>query len=155
MKTLLSVFVLAACIGAAVCWAQTARVDGVVVKAATDEKAHWLTSFAEAKVEAAKRNVPILADFSGSDWCGWCMKLDKEVFSTPAFAKYAAGNLVLLLVDFPEEKPQTDEVKKQNSALSDQFAIKGFPTVLLLDAEGKLLARTGYLRGGRRVILKT
>ena len=147
MKAYFSLMVLAGCIGATVCF-------GGVAEPKAAGKAVWLTSLAEAKTEAAKRKVPILADFSGSDWCGWCMKLDEEVFSTPAFKKYASENLVLLLVDFPRDKPQTAEVKKQNSGLSDQFEIKGFPTVLLLNADGKLLARTGYQQGGAENYIK-
>lgn len=111
-------------------------------------KAIWVTSLVDAKAEAAKRKVPILADFSGSDWCGWCIKLDKEVFSTDLFKAYAAENLVLLLVDFPRRLPQTEELKKQNNDLVEKFGIEGFPTILLLDAEGKLLGRTSYLPGG-------
>jgi len=108
----------------------------------------WLTSLEAAKTEAAKRKVPILADFTGSDWCGWCIRLDKEVFSTPVFRDYAGTNLVLLVVDFPRSKAQTDELKKQNEELSTRFGIEGFPTVLILNTEGKETARTGYREGG-------
>ena len=109
---------------------------------------HWGTSYEQAKALAAERHVPILADFSGSDWCGWCMKLDKEVFSEKAFRDYAATNLVLLLVDFPRRTAQAAEVAKQNRAMADQYGVEGFPTILLLDASGKELARTGYQPGG-------
>ena len=112
------------------------------------EKTVWHTSLAEAKAESVRRKVPILADFSGSDWCGWCIKLEKEVFSTEVFRKYASENLVLLLVDFPRSKPQPDEIKKQNNELAEKFGIQGFPTVVLLDAEGKKLGQTSYLPGG-------
>ena len=108
----------------------------------------WLTSFDDAKKEAAARKVPILVDCSGSDWCGWCIRLDNEVFSKPAFREYAGKNLVLLLLDYPRAKPQSDEVKRQNRELAEQFGIEGYPTVILLDANGKELARTGYQRGG-------
>jgi thioredoxin-related protein len=108
----------------------------------------WLTDFEAAKKEAKERNVPILADFSGSDWCGWCIKLDSEVFSTKEFKKYAKDNVVLLLVDFPSKKKQAEEVKKQNKDLSTTYGVRGFPTVLLLDATGKEVARTGYQCGG-------
>ncbi len=108
----------------------------------------WLTDFGAAKRAAAERQVPILADFSGSDWCGWCKKLDREVFSQAAFTQYAAGNLVLFLADFPRGKEQTDEVKAQNSLLAKEYGVQGFPTVLLLDADGNELARTGYRKGG-------
>ena len=108
----------------------------------------WLASIDDAKKEAAARKVPILVDFSGSDWCGWCIRLDNEVFSKPAFKEYAGKHLVLLLLDYPRSKPQTDEVKRQNRELAEQFGIEGYPTVVLLDANGKELARTGYQRGG-------
>lgn len=110
----------------------------------------WLTDFEAAKKLAAEKNLPILADFSGSDWCGWCIKLDKEVFSQDAFKAYAKENLVLFLADFPSRKPQPEEVKKQNVALRDKYfgPRDGYPTVLLLDAEGKVLKRTGYKAGG-------
>lgn len=117
-------------------------------KPAVAGKALWLTSLADAKAEAAKRKVPILVDFSGSDWCGWCIKLDEEVFSTPVFKEYAAKNLVLLLVDFPRAKPQDAGTKKQNQALVDKFGVEGFPTILLLDENEKLIARTSYQPGG-------
>lgn len=114
----------------------------------------WLTSFKEAKEQAAKRKVPILVDFSGSDWCGWCVKLDQEVFSKPEFVDYASKNLVLLMVDFPRRKPQSEELKKQNETLSNQFGIQGFPTVLLLNSDGNVLAQTGYRAGGAEAYVK-
>lgn len=108
----------------------------------------WQTDFEAAKKQAAETRRPILADFSGSDWCGWCIKLDREVFATEAFRAYARDNLVLFLADFPRQKEQAPRVKAQNETLQRTYAIRGFPTVLLLDAEGKLLARTGYRPGG-------
>lgn len=108
----------------------------------------WLTDFEQAKKLAAEKDLPILADFSGSDWCGWCIKLDKEVFSEEAFKAYAEDNLILFLADFPRSKEQSDEVKEQNKALSGKYGVRGFPTVLLLDADGEVIERTGYQRGG-------
>jgi protein disulfide-isomerase len=108
----------------------------------------WVTDYEKAKAEAAERNVPILVNFSGSDWCGWCIKLEREVFSKPAFAQYAQENLVMLLLDFPRRKPQEDDVKARNRKLMEQFSVQGFPTILVVDATGKELARTGYQRGG-------
>ena len=90
----------------------------------------------------------ILADFSGSDWCGWCIKLDKEVFSKKPFQEYAKKNVVLFLADFPSRKELPAKVKEQNEKLAKQYGVRGFPTVLLLDATGKILGRTGYQRGG-------
>ncbi|TAN37285.1 MAG: thioredoxin family protein [Verrucomicrobia bacterium] len=115
---------------------------------------NWLTDFTKAKAEAATRKVPILADFSGSDWCGWCMKLDREVFTQPEFQAYAKEHLVLFLADFPSHKPQTDAVKKQNQMLAEHYGIQGYPTVLLLDATGKILGRTGYQPDGAAAYVK-
>jgi protein disulfide-isomerase len=114
----------------------------------------WLTDFNAAKKAAAERKVPILADFSGSDWCGWCIKLDKEVFSQKAFKDYAKDNLVLFLADFPRKKTLPAEMKKQNEDLAGKYGIEGFPTVLLLDAEGKVLQTTGYRQGGAEAYVK-
>jgi thioredoxin-related protein len=114
----------------------------------------WLTDFTKAKAEAAARKVPILADFSGSDWCGWCMKLDHEVFTQPEFQTYAKEHFVLFLADFPSHKSQTDMVKKQNQKLAEHYGIQGYPTVLLLDATGKVTARTGYHPGGAAAYVK-
>ena len=108
----------------------------------------WLTDFDAAKKMAAEKQLPILADFSGSDWCGWCIKLDKEVFEKQAFKTYAASNLVLFVADFPRHKAIPEALQKQNEALSKQYNIEGFPSVLLLDATGRVLAKTGYEPGG-------
>jgi len=150
MKKILGFMVLAFVLSVTIIsdGAETKSESAVVKKPVVADKAVWLTSLAEAKAEAAKRKVPILADFSGSDWCGWCMKLDKEVFSTEIFQKYASENLVLLLVDFPRQKAQSEAIKKQNNDLAQKFSIEGFPTILLLDAEGQLLERTSYMPGG-------
>jgi protein disulfide-isomerase len=108
----------------------------------------WLTDFQKAKQMAAETKRPILADFSGSDWCGWCIKLDKEVFSQKAFADYAKENLVLFMADYPQAKQQSTEIKKQNGELAMKYGIQGYPTVLLLDAKGEVIGRTGYQPGG-------
>lgn len=114
----------------------------------------WMTSLEDAKAEASKRQVPILVDFSGSDWCGWCIKLDKEVFSQKAFKEYADKNLVLLLADFPRKSKLPEKISAQNSKLAEQFNIEGFPTVLILNAQGKEMARTGYQPGGADAYVK-
>ena len=108
----------------------------------------WLTDFNQAKKEAAEKSLPILADFSGSDWCGWCIKLDREVFSQKEFKDFAKDRVVLFLADFPRAKELAAEVKAQNEQLRKAYDVEGFPTVLLLDAGGKVMARTGYRRGG-------
>jgi protein disulfide-isomerase len=120
----------------------------ICAAAAVAADAEWMTDFTAAKKEAAARKVPIVADFSGSDWCGWCKKLDAEVFSKEEFKTYAKESLVLLLLDFPANKKLPESTVKQNEELQKRFGIQGFPTVVLLDADGKELARTGYQPGG-------
>jgi len=108
----------------------------------------WMTDFAAAKIKATAEQKPIILDFTGSDWCGWCIKLDKEVFSQEAFKEFAADNLVLVELDFPRGKEQSEELKAQNKALAEKYKIRGFPTIMVLSPEGKLVEKTGYLRGG-------
>lgn len=126
---------------------------GVLMTASSFAGEGWLTDFEEAKKLSEKTGRTILADFSGSDWCGWCIKLDKEVFATDEFKEYAKDNLVLLLVDSPNPrgeafKKQSDEVKKQNRELIQKYGIRGFPTVLFLDKDGEVVGRSGYQAGG-------
>ena len=109
----------------------------------------WKTDFDEATSKAKADGKYIIMDFSGSDWCGWCIKLEKEVFSKPAFKAYAKENLVLFLADFPrDQSKQSAAVRKQNEALAKKFGIQGFPTVYILDPSGKPIDKTGYQPGG-------
>jgi protein disulfide-isomerase len=108
----------------------------------------WDDDFAAAKVAAAKDKKVILLNFTGSDWCGWCIKLDDEVFSKKDFKNYAKENLILVTVDFPQGERQSKKLKEQNEALSKEYGANGYPTILLVDAEGKKLAETGYKEGG-------
>lgn len=114
----------------------------------------WETDFEAAKKMAAEKNLPILADFSGSDWCGWCIKLDKEVFSQDAWKAYAKDNVVMFLADFPRAPGQSEKLKVQNEALAAKYEIRGFPTVLLLKADGTVIEKTGYQRGGPEAYVK-
>jgi protein disulfide-isomerase len=114
----------------------------------------WLTDFEQAKATAAKENKLILADFTGSDWCGWCIKLKDEVFDTSEFKEWAAKKVVLLELDFPRKKQLDPELKKQNTALAKQFGVRGYPTILFLDASGEQVGRLGYKAGGPEVWLK-
>jgi len=121
---------------------------GLLTLYGENSNGEWLSDFEAAKKTAAEKKLPILADFSGSDWCGWCIKLDSEVFSKKEFKEFARDNLVLFLADFPRAKNQDEKIKKQNAELMKKHEVQGFPTVLLMDAEGKVFARTGYERGG-------
>ena len=119
------------------------------VAPAFSQEAHWLTDYAKAVEQAKTENKPILLDFTGSDWCGWCMKMKKESLDTPLFNHYAKKNLVLVEVDFPRSKPLAANVKKQNDELKRQYSANGFPTFVLVDKDAKELGRqAGYLQGG-------
>ena len=108
----------------------------------------WLTSFEAAKAAARAERKVILVNFTGSDWCPWCVRLHDEVFSQRAFLDYASRHLILLTVDFPRKKRMTPAQKKENNALAQKYNIEGFPTILLLAPDGRVIARTGYRKGG-------
>lgn len=132
MKTLLT------CLLA--CWA--------VTEAAAAELP-WLTDLSKAQAIAKAEKKIVMLDFTGSDWCGWCIKLNKEVFSTDEFAKYAKDNLVLVEVDFPTpHKKQSAAQKKANQELEKKFKVEGYPTIIVLNAEGKKIGELGYQPGG-------
>lgn len=123
-------------------------------EAVAEKSKGFLENFEAAKKEASAFKQPIFAFFTGSDWCGWCKKLRGEVLDTKAFEAFAAANLVLLEVDFPHNREQSNALKKQNEALASKYQVEGFPTVCLLDADGKELARTGYEEGGAEAYVK-
>jgi protein disulfide-isomerase len=108
----------------------------------------WLTDLPNAKVKAKSENKLVLMDFTGSDWCIWCKRLKQEVLSTPEFIEYANKNLVAVEVDFPRQTPQSEELKKANQALQRAYAIEGYPTIIVLDGEGKKVGTLGYEEGG-------
>jgi protein disulfide-isomerase len=108
----------------------------------------WSDDYAKSLERAKAENKMVLLDFTGSDWCGWCKKLNREVFSTPKFEEYARANLVLVEIDFPRSKAQTDAVKAQNEALQQQYRIRGYPTIIVLNAVGKQVGQLGYMEGG-------
>ncbi|MDD2676067.1 MAG: thioredoxin family protein [Methylacidiphilaceae bacterium] len=115
--------------------------------------ANWITDYPKALKEAKAQKKLVLANFTGSDWCPWCQKLQREVFSTPEFQQYAKEHLVLLELDFPQRKPQTEALKQQNKELADRYHVDAFPTILLLDPEGQEVASMGYLPGGAKPFL--
>jgi thioredoxin-related protein len=108
----------------------------------------WLTDFTKATADAKKSKKLILADFTGSDWCGWCQKLKAEVFDTKEFADWAAKNVVLLELDFPKTKELDEATKKQNEKLKKEHKITGYPTIIFMDSTGKAVGKTGYVKGG-------
>ena len=108
----------------------------------------WTSDFAAAKAKAKAEKKSLLVDFTGSDWCVWC-KSSMPRFSTRIFSKpKRPKQFVLVELDYPHAKKLPDEVEAQNKKLAKDYKIHGYPTVLLLDAEGQLIAHTGYQPGG-------
>lgn len=115
----------------------------------------WHTDMNKALEISKKTKKPLLLFFTGSDWCGWCIRLQKEVLKTPEFAKWAKENVVLVELDFPRRTPQLPEIVKQNSELQQTFGVRGYPKVWFVNAtkqDGKTnleqLGSTGYVAGG-------
>jgi len=127
---------------------ETATVLENTTAAPQSAKPGWLTSYEKAQREAEAQNKLLLMDFTGSDWCGWCIMLDKEVFSKQEFKDYASKNLVLLEVDFPKAKQMPAETIEQNRHLAMQYQVQSFPTVVVLDGSGRVVGALGYMRGG-------
>lgn len=111
-------------------------------------KTGWEDEFDKGLAKAKADNKMALVDFTGSDWCSWCMKLDKEIFSKKEFKDYAKENLVLVEVDFPQGKRLPKKRQERNNELAKEYSVKGYPTVVILDSEGKEAGRLGYMAGG-------
>ena len=121
---------------------------GMVLRSGAEEKLTWLTDLSTAQAKAKAEHKLVVMDFTGSDWCYWCKKLNSEIFSSSDFAAYAAKNLVLVEVDFPQAKAQSDALKKANQALQTKFKVEGYPTIIVLNGEGKKVGELGYMEGG-------
>ena len=114
----------------------------------------WLTDVPKALDRAKAEKKVVLLDFTGSDWCGWCKRFDKEVFSTTEFKEFATKNLVLVEVDFPHQKKLGPELKKANDGLKNKYNVDGFPTFVVLNGEGREIGRhVGYLEGGPKAFI--
>jgi len=123
--------------------------------AAQAQDIYWETNVEKAAQLAMKTNKPLLLFFTGSDWCGWCIRLQKEVLKTAEFANWAQENAVLVELDFPRRTPQQPEIQQQNSALQQMFQVQGYPTIWFAKPgikDGKIsldrMGSTGYVAGG-------
>lgn len=101
-------------------------VSGLITQA---QELNWQTDMSKATEQSLKENKPLLLFFTGSDWCGWCIKLQKDVLKTSEFANWANQNVILVELDFPRNKPQDPNLKTQNQQLAQTFGIQGYPTV--------------------------
>jgi thioredoxin-related protein len=119
----------------------------------TPSRPGWTTSYEQGQEEAKANNKLVLLNFTGSDWCGWCIMLDREVFSKPQFKEYASKNLVLVEVDFPKMKPMSETMRMQNVRLAQRYQVQGFPTIIVLNGEGQVVGALGYMQGGPDVFI--
>jgi thioredoxin-related protein len=127
---------------------------GALAGRASAEESLWQTDFEAAKAKAKAEKKLLLVDFTGSDWCGWCKRLVSEVFGKEEFKKEAPVKFVLVELDYPSSKKQSDELKKQNKELQKRYKVQGFPTIFVMDADGKVVAQTGYRPGGPNAYMK-
>ncbi len=113
----------------------------------------WLTNIEKAKEVAKKEGKTVLVEFTGSDWCPPCKALKKNVFNSDEFKAYAKKNLVLVELDFPRDKSKvTKEQLAYNREQAKAFSVRGYPTIILMDAKGKeLTKKVGY---GRTTVTK-
>lgn len=121
---------------------------GLLAISAMAQDPVWYENYDDAMAVAKESGKPVFLDFSGSDWCIWCQRLNQEVLTQQAFKDYAKDNLVLVLADFPKGKAQSQTIKNQNQKLAQKFQVRGFPTVILVSPEGESIAQTGYVQGG-------
>jgi thiol-disulfide isomerase/thioredoxin len=120
-----------------------------VVLSASARAAEWTEDFAAALTRAKKENKLLLLDFTGSDWCSWCKKTDEEVLTTPKFLSFADKKLILVKVDFPRKRQLSPDLRLQNGDLKAKYAIQGYPTLIVLDPQERIVVRQdGYDEGG-------
>jgi protein disulfide-isomerase len=134
-KIILSIFVL------------TAILIGCS-KGSSSDNLNWETNLETALHKAKTENKAVLVNFTGSDWCQWCIRLSDEVFSKSEFEDYAEDNLILVRLDFPRSIEQNAETKLYNNKLAQRYGVQGFPTILLFNSQGKMVLQTGYQPGG-------
>jgi thioredoxin-related protein len=119
----------------------------------TAEQEGWYVDLDEAYKESQKTGKPIMANFTGSDWCGWCKRLKAAVFVKPEFQQWADQNVVLLELDFPRRKQVPQDIREQNYSLQQSFKVRGYPTIWVFNLdknattgqyEIEALGKTGY-----------
>ena len=141
---------------------QAQPMKGGIAKPYSASIPGWLTSVDEANAISVKTGKPIMANFTGSDWCGWCKKLRREVFDTPEFKKWAEENVVLLELDYPRSFQTPENIKQQNQQLQQIFGVRGYPTIWFFTLENddkgqsnvNPLGKTGYVPGGPAAFIK-
>jgi thioredoxin-related protein len=153
MNKIIALFTLIITIGLTSTYAQTG-----VLSNTPEYKAHadgWLVDINEAYEISKKTGKPIMANFTGSDWCGWCKKLKAEVFDKADFKAWAEKTVVLVELDFPRRFKVPENIRQQNAGLQQAFQVTGYPTIWVFDL-GKdekgqytinAMGKTGYVQG--------
>jgi protein disulfide-isomerase len=114
----------------------------------------WSTDVPQAVAKAKAADKLVLLDFTGSDWCGWCIKFKSEALDTKEFQEYAGKNLVLVELDFPRKTEQSADLKAANKTLAEKYNVNGFPTFVVLNKDGKEIGRqVGYQEGGPKAFI--
>lgn len=150
MKLFFTIFTCLSCLTAAFT-ADAAPAQGAPVQAAPAETSNnltWTTDYEDAVKQSTETKKPIILFFTGSDWCGWCKKLHKEVFATSEFAQKVGGKFIFVMVDFPKGSRLPQATIDQNNRLKQKYQVEGFPTVVIVDAKGQRIATAGYRAGG-------
>ena len=125
--------------------------EGVRVGDQKVDHSWWITDFSEAQKLSKESGKPMLVNFTGSDWCHYCVELEKDVFGTSDFRLWASQNVIPVFIDFPKRTQLEKKQADHNNALAQKYGIQGFPTVLFMNAEGGILGRSGYIPGGPEV----
>jgi len=116
-------------------------------------KIEWLENYDEALTVSKSENKPVLIFFTGSDWCGFCKKLKQEVFNKPQFSEALGDRFVYVVIDQPM-KGQKPELDEQKDKLLKQYGVRGLPSVVIVDSDGRQVAKTGYKEGGHESYIK-
>ena len=129
---------------AAALLALPAAADQSAIPFTGAELGAWTQDYAAATNAAATDGKPVLLDFTGSDWCGWCMLMENKVFCTQEWEDWAATNIYLVAIDFPNDTSKVpDEYQTRNRELSKQFGVREYPTFIVLDSKGQKLGQLG------------
>ena len=124
-----------------------ASADEPAIALSEAELGAWTQDYAAATNAAATDGKPVFLDFTGSDWCGWCLRMERQVFSTQEWKDWAATNIYLVTLDFPRDKSKVPEdFQKRNRELSKQYGVRGYPTYIVLDSKGEKLGQLGASR---------
>ena len=115
---------------------------------AQDNKLNWYDDVSKAIPVSIQENKPLLLFFTGSDWCGWCIRLKREVFNFPEFKKWTDDNVVLVELDFPRRKKLPENIMRQNRELANVFAVRGYPTVWIVKPEIIENSKVNFLKMG-------